>query len=116
DATGWTAPASSASTTIASTTRRSLAMRTNYPAICVFESDTRHTPDSRRLIVVQTNTALLLSVDAAATGVVRTIDAGGVSLECSDGLLRHGHTLYAVQGALHQISVVNLSSSYASGA
>lgn len=72
------------------------------------------TPDGRRLILVQTNTGLLFSVDAA-TGIARTIDVGGSSLECGDGLLRHGHTLYAVQGALQQISVVDLSSSYTSG-
>ena len=58
---------------------------------------------------------LLFSVDPA-TGVARTVDLGGASLECGDGLLRRGRTLYAVQGASNQIAVVRLGSSPTSGA
>ena len=57
---------------------------------------------------------LLFSVDPA-TGVARTVDLGGASLECGDGLLRHGRTLYTVQGASNQIAVVRLGSSPTSG-
>ena len=71
-------------------------------------------PDGRRLLVVQFNTGLLFSVDPA-TGVARTVDLGGASLECGDGLLRRGRTLYAVQGASNQIAVVRLDSSPTSG-
>ena len=71
-------------------------------------------PDGRRLLVVQFNTGLLFSVDPA-TGVARTVDLGGASLECGDGLLRHGRTLYTVQGASNQIAVVRLGSSPTSG-
>lgn len=71
-------------------------------------------PDGQRLLVVQFNTGLLFSVDPA-TGVARTVDLGGASLECGDGLLRRGRTLYAVRGASNQIAVVRLGSSPTSG-
>jgi len=48
DATGWNAHASSASATIEHTNRRSLAMRTNQPAIRVTKSDTCHRRGERR--------------------------------------------------------------------
>ena len=43
------------------------------------------------------------------------VNLGGASLECGDGLLRRGRTLYAVQGASNQIAVVRLGSSPTSG-
>lgn len=71
-------------------------------------------PDGQRLLTVQFNTGLLFTVDPA-TGVTETVDLGGARLDCGDGLLRRGHTLYAVQGFLNRIAVVRLDPSYASG-
>jgi sugar lactone lactonase YvrE len=70
--------------------------------------------DGQRLIVVQSNTGGLFTVDAG-TGVTTRIDLGGATLVNGDGLLRRGPILYAVQNQLNRIAVVLLSSSLRSG-
>jgi len=66
-------------------------------------------PDGRSLLVVQTNTGELFRVDPD-TGVTRTVDLGGELLTAGDGLLRLGHTLFAVQNELNQVAKVELDS------
>lgn len=65
------------------------------------------TPDRDALLIVQSNTGLLLRVDPR-TGVATTVDLGGALLTNGDGLLRRGRTLYAVQNRLNQIAVIEL--------
>lgn len=65
------------------------------------------TPDRDALLIVQSNTGLLLRVDPH-TGVAMTVDLGGALLTNGDGLLRLGRTLYAVQNRLNQIAVIEL--------
>lgn len=71
------------------------------------------TPDGAQLIVMQTNTGLLLSVDPAS-GVARTVNLGGAQMVCGDGLLLRGRTLYAAQD-LNNVAVIELDSTYRSG-
>jgi sugar lactone lactonase YvrE len=66
------------------------------------------TPDGKALLIVQSNTGLLLRVDPA-TGVSTTVDLGGQLLTNGDGLLLEGRTLYAVQNQQNQIAVVRLN-------
>jgi sugar lactone lactonase YvrE len=72
------------------------------------------TPDGRALIMVQSNTGLLLRVDPR-TGVARKVDLGGVLMTNGDGLLLVGRTLYVVQNQLNRIAVVTLNSSATKG-
>ena len=72
------------------------------------------TPDGRSLIVVQSNTGLLLKVDPK-TGVTKTVDIGGATLLNGDGLLLLDRTLYVVQNRLNQIQPVKLSRDGRSG-
>jgi outer membrane protein assembly factor BamB len=82
------------------------ATTTNLNGIVVAD---RHT-----LIVVQSPTGRLFSVDTR-TGVARTIDLGGATVVNGDGLLlRHGR-LFVVQNRLNQIAVVDLSRHLARG-
>jgi sugar lactone lactonase YvrE len=66
------------------------------------------TPDGRALLIIQSNTGLLLRVDPR-TGVATTVDLGGEVLTAGDGLLLDGRTLFAVQNRLNQIAVVRLN-------
>jgi len=66
------------------------------------------TPDGRALMVVQSNTGLLFTVDPR-TGSTVTVDTGGTSLLNGDGLLRLGRTLYVVQNRLNQIRPLRLA-------
>jgi hypothetical protein len=72
------------------------------------------TPDGAQLIVVQSNTGLLFSVDPAS-GVARTVNLGGAQLPCGDGLLLRGRTLYAVQDLNNNVAVIELDSTYRNG-
>jgi len=72
------------------------------------------TPDGRSLIVVQSNTGLLLKVDPK-TGVTKIVDIGGATLLNGDGLLLLHRTLYVVQNRLNQIQPVTLSKDGGSG-
>lgn len=72
------------------------------------------TPNGKRLIVVQSNTGLLFSVDPA-TGVASTIDLGGATLTNGDGILLLGRTLYVVRNVLNRVAVLRLSPDLSSG-
>jgi sugar lactone lactonase YvrE len=66
------------------------------------------TPDGRTLVVVQTNTGLLFTVEAAS-GVTRTIDLGGELVTFGDGILLHGKRLYVVQNQANLVAVIDLA-------
>jgi hypothetical protein len=72
------------------------------------------TPDGRTLVLVQSNTGMLFSADAA-TGLTRAIDLGGESVPNGDGLLLHGMTLFVVQNQRNVVAVVELAPDLASG-
>jgi sugar lactone lactonase YvrE len=77
------------------------------------------TPDGKTLIVVNSATGQLFTVDAT-TGESALIDLGGGSVRTGDGILLAGHTLYVLQngnaaGATNQIAVIRLSSDLSSG-
>jgi hypothetical protein len=63
-------------------------------------------PNTKRLIVVQSNTGELFSVHRR-TGRSREIRLDG-TLENGDGLLRRGRTLYVVQNRDNKVAVVEL--------
>jgi sugar lactone lactonase YvrE len=65
------------------------------------------TPNGEKLVVVQSNTGLLFTVDAD-TGRARRIDLGGARVRNGDGILFDGRTLYVVVNMLNQIAVVEL--------
>lgn len=66
------------------------------------------------LIVVQSNTGLLFTVDPA-TGATRTIDLGTETVVNGDGILLEGETLFVVQNRLNQVAVIDLSPDLATG-
>jgi sugar lactone lactonase YvrE len=68
------------------------------------------TPDGRKLIIVQTNTGRLFTVDRR-TGRTRAIDLGGATVPNGDGLLLKGRTLFVVQNQLNLVAVVKLTRS-----
>ena len=72
------------------------------------------TPDGSRLIVVQSNTGKLFSVDPE-TGVADEIELTGGDVAFGDGLLLHGETLYVVQNRLNRVAVVRLAADLGSG-
>lgn len=72
------------------------------------------TPDETKLIIDNTFGGSLYLVDPR-TGHATTIDLGGNPLLFGDGLVRFGHTLYAVQGPFNQIAVIRLSADFTSG-
>jgi sugar lactone lactonase YvrE len=59
------------------------------------------------LLLVQSNTGLLFSVDAR-TGAGTALDLGGELVTNGDGILRIGHTLYVVRNQNNEIAVVRL--------
>jgi hypothetical protein len=71
-------------------------------------------PNTRRLIVVQTNTGELFSVHRR-TGRSRQIRLNG-TVTNGDGLLRRGRTLYVVRNADSEVAVVKLRRRFRSGA
>ena len=66
------------------------------------------------LIVVQSNTGFLFTVDPA-TGVTRKIDLGTETVVNGDGLLLEGQTLFVVQNRLNQVAVIDLSPDFTAG-
>ena len=72
------------------------------------------TPDGRKLIIVQSNTGKLFTVDRR-TGRTRTIDLDGATVPNGDGLLLKGRTLFVVQNQLNLVAVVKLSRSGRAG-
>ena len=72
------------------------------------------TPNGKTLVVVQTNTGFLFTVDAAR-GVTHRIDLGGALVKNGDGILLHGKRLYVVQNRDNQITVIKLRHDLSSG-
>lgn len=72
------------------------------------------TPDGSRLVIVQSNTASLFTVDPE-TGVTDRIELTGGDAAFGDGLLLDGTTLYIVQNQLNRIAVVELAPDGSSG-
>nr|BFE79982.1 hypothetical protein GCM10020093_025830 [Planobispora longispora] len=72
------------------------------------------TPDSRSLLIVQSNTGTLFRVDPA-TGAATRVDLGGETLANGDGLLLLGRTLYVVQNRLNTVAVIKISRDGSSG-
>jgi sugar lactone lactonase YvrE len=72
------------------------------------------TPNGKRLVIVQSNTGMLFTVDAA-TGGTGQIDLGGGNVANGDGILLRGKTLYVVQNQQNQVAVIKLASDFASG-
>ena len=71
-------------------------------------------PNGRKLLVIQSNTGKLFTVNAR-TGRTRQVDLHGASLTNGDGLLRHRRTLYVVRNDNDLIAVVRLAVGYRSG-
>jgi len=72
------------------------------------------TPDGQTLIVVQSNTGKLFTVDPA-TGVASLIDLGGETMTAGDGILLDGTTLYVVRNVQNRVAVIALSPHLTSG-
>lgn len=70
--------------------------------------------DGKTLLIIQSNTGLLFTVDAA-TGITKQVDLGGTLLLNGDGLLLRRSTLFVVQNQNNKITVLKLRSSYTSG-
>jgi outer membrane protein assembly factor BamB len=65
------------------------------------------TPDGETLVIVQSNTGKLFTVDPD-TGVAREINLGGQNVVNGDGLLLDGRTLYVVENFDNRVAVVQL--------
>lgn len=72
------------------------------------------TPNGKTLVIVQSNTGFLFTVDPQ-TGVTRRIDLGGATVVNGDGILLDGKTLYVVQNRQNVVTVIRLSSDLRSG-
>ncbi|HYE77853.1 MAG TPA: superoxide dismutase, partial [bacterium] len=72
------------------------------------------TPNGRTLVVVQSNTGRVFTVDAR-TGTTREIDLGDELVRFGDGLLLEGRTLYVVQNRLNLVAVISLAPDLSSG-
>jgi len=72
------------------------------------------TPDGATLIIVQSSTGKLFTVNSA-TGATREISLGAESVVNGDGILLQGQTLYVVQNRSNQVAVIALSADLASG-
>lgn len=72
------------------------------------------TPDGDTLVIVQSNTGFLFTVDAD-TGRARRIDLGGERVTNGDGLLLDGRTLFVVENFFNRIAVVELDRDLRSG-
>lgn len=71
------------------------------------------TPDGKTLLVVNSTTGLLYSVDPA-TGEATEVDTGGTSLTQGDGILLHGKTLYVVRNRSNEIVELRMSADFLS--
>lgn len=67
-----------------------------------------------KLIVVQSNTGFLFTVDPVS-GVTRKIDIGAETVLNGDGILLEGQTLFVVQNRLNLVAVVDLAPDLATG-
>ncbi|MFI0349275.1 SMP-30/gluconolactonase/LRE family protein [Actinomadura sp. 9N407] len=65
-------------------------------------------PDRKSLVIVQSNTGKLFTVDPRS-GDTKAVDLGGESLPNGDGMLLNGDTLYVVQNRLNLVAVLKIS-------
>lgn len=72
------------------------------------------TPDGKTLVLVQSNTGKLFTVDPV-TGVTDEIELTGGDAAFGDGLLLVGHTLYVVQNFSNLVARIDLSPDRSSG-
>jgi sugar lactone lactonase YvrE len=72
------------------------------------------TPNGKTLVIVQSNTGQLFTVEPPS-GDAERIDLGGATVPGGDGLLLEGRTLYVVQGGNSQVGVVALARDLESG-
>jgi sugar lactone lactonase YvrE len=72
------------------------------------------TPSGRVLVIVQSNTGLLFTVDPRS-GVTRKIDLGTETVPNGDGILLRGRTLYVVQNQLNLIARIRLRHDLSAG-
>ncbi|ALP53956.1 hypothetical protein Tel_12865 [Candidatus Tenderia electrophaga] len=68
----------------------------------------------KELLLINSTTGILYKVDPD-TGVATEVDLGGATLNGGDGIWLRGHTLYVVQNALNQVTLVKLSGKYERG-
>ncbi|MFF3273042.1 SMP-30/gluconolactonase/LRE family protein [Streptomyces chrestomyceticus] len=95
---------------------RSTALRVSGPAAGIKGpwnlNGIQATPDGRTLIVAHSAKGALYTVDPASG---RSAAIAGVSVPRVDGIVLHGHTLWAVQGFRGQVRRIALNSSLTSG-
>lgn len=72
------------------------------------------TMDGKQLIIVNSSTGKLYTVDPAS-GEAKEIDLGGTNVKRGDGILLDGKTLYVVQNRMNQIAVVELNAEFSTG-
>jgi len=73
------------------------------------------TPDGATLIIVQSSTGKLFTVNPATGGATKEILLGGENVVNGDGILLQGQTLYVVQNRLNLVAVIALSADLATG-
>jgi sugar lactone lactonase YvrE len=73
------------------------------------------TPNGSTLIVVNSSTGKLYTIDTASLAT-REIDLAGATVTMGDGILLHGRTLYVVRNRANEIVVIRLSPDLRSGA
>src|SRR5687767_7271946 len=72
------------------------------------------TPDGSTLIVVNSNTGKLYTIDTE-TIETHEIDLGGATVTTGDGILLQGRTLYVVRNTMNRIAVIELAPDLSSG-
>jgi len=72
------------------------------------------TPDGKTLILVNSNTGQLFTVDPSS-GAATEIDLGGQKVTNGDGILLKGRTLYVVRNQNNEVAVVRLDAGLRSG-
>ncbi len=72
------------------------------------------TPDGSTLIVVNSSTGKLYTIDTE-TIATHEIDLGGATMTAGDGILLHGRKLYVVRNRLNEIAVIRLAPDLRSG-
>ena len=72
------------------------------------------TPDGKTLVIVQSNTGKLFTVDPESGETVE-IDLGGESVPNGDGILLDGRRLYVVQNRLNVIARIDLAHDLSAG-
>jgi hypothetical protein len=72
------------------------------------------TANGRELVAFHSTLGVLYRI-APRTGTATEIDLGADAVPAGDGIQLRGHTLYAVQNSLNQVTVVSLDPQLASG-